>query len=344
MNCYFSRNYRGLTGAGNKAKSDVERVMDDMGFKNAGLPASFHRSQVRAFFRTLASVTVALARVKRGDRLVVQYPLKKYFKIVCKTAHLKGCKVITLVHDLGSFRRKAITPEVEIGRLNCADYVIAANDKMKGWLLEHGCKAMLGTQKVWDYLSDSRPAVRTPVQKPFSVAYAGALNPRKNTFLYAIGGHLGSIKLRLYGSGFEIEKAHGRDRIEYMGYVPSDELIPTIRGDFGLVWDGESLDACTGDFGEYLQFNNPHKVALYIRSGLPVIIWDKAAMAEFVVSNGIGVAISSLHDLDRALDGISLSEYAEMERRVEAMSRRIGSGEFIRAAINEALEKLKETN
>ena len=37
MNCYLSRNYRGLSSAGNKAKTDIEQIMSDMSFKNVGL-------------------------------------------------------------------------------------------------------------------------------------------------------------------------------------------------------------------------------------------------------------------------------------------------------------------
>ena len=37
MNCYLSRNYKGLSSAGNKAKTDIEQIMKDLSFKNVGL-------------------------------------------------------------------------------------------------------------------------------------------------------------------------------------------------------------------------------------------------------------------------------------------------------------------
>ena len=37
MNCYLSRNYKGTASAGNKAKTDIERIMSEAGFKNVGL-------------------------------------------------------------------------------------------------------------------------------------------------------------------------------------------------------------------------------------------------------------------------------------------------------------------
>ena len=35
MNYYLSRNYRDTNSAGNKAKTDIEDIMADMGFRNA---------------------------------------------------------------------------------------------------------------------------------------------------------------------------------------------------------------------------------------------------------------------------------------------------------------------
>ena len=88
---------------------------------------------------------------------MLQYPLKKYYEVVCDMAHARGAKVVTLVHDLGCFRRKALTVEREIRRLNHSDVVIALNDSMKAWLEERGCRAKLFSLGVWDYLSPEVP-------------------------------------------------------------------------------------------------------------------------------------------------------------------------------------------
>lgn len=74
----------------------------------------------------------------------MQYPLKKYFTLVCQIAHCKGAKVVVVIHDLGSFRRKKLTVAQEIHRLGHADYIIAHNSRMKQWLLDNGCKVPLG--------------------------------------------------------------------------------------------------------------------------------------------------------------------------------------------------------
>lgn len=81
-----------------------------------------------------------------------------------------------------------------------------------------------------------------------------------------------------------------------------------------MVWDGTSVSTCTGDFGEYLQYNNPHKTSLYIRCQLPVIIWKQAALADFVRENGIGICVDSLEELEKILNTLSEEEYAEMKK------------------------------
>jgi hypothetical protein len=248
---------------------------------------------------------------------------------------------VVLIHDLGSFRRKKLTIEQEMNRLGNADHIITHNDRMKKWLQQNGCKPQLSTLEIFDYLSTTKATPASNPQKPFSVLYAGGLAKRKNTFLYEIGDHMSSYTLNLYGKGFEIEEAKGAERIQYKGFVPSDQLIATAEGDFGLVWDGFSLDGCTGDFGEYLQYNNPHKTSLYIRCELPVIIWKKAALASFIQKNNIGICIDSLTELNDILTNLSIEEYNTMKNNVKKISTQLAEGYYAQTAIQEAIRQLK---
>ena len=333
MICYISRNYRGLSSAGNKAKTDIEQIMDNLSFKNIGLKQTTYNNKIVSFFMTLTGVLKSPFFMHKGDRLILQYPFKKYFTFICRMAHQKGVKVIVLIHDLGSFRRKALTIKQEINRLNHADYIIAHNDRMKAWLEEHHCKAQIGKLGIFDYLSESTAKPKDVIRKPYSVVYAGALNPRKNAFLYEVGEHCQSLQLNLYGNGFDMQKAKGITQINYMGFLKSDDLITTVQGDFGLVWDGPSIETCSGNFGEYLKYNNPHKTSLYIRCGLPIIIWEKAALADFVQKNQIGICISSLRDIEPRLKRMTEEEYWEMYRNVQNINTKISSGFYFREAL-----------
>lgn len=48
--CYISRNYYNLTSAGNKAKTDNEDTLAEMGAINLGLPRTIKNSKILAFF------------------------------------------------------------------------------------------------------------------------------------------------------------------------------------------------------------------------------------------------------------------------------------------------------
>lgn len=345
MNCYLSRNYRSTDAAGNKAKTDIERIMREMGFANVGLRQTAYRNVVVAFFATLAGVVKAPFCLHRGDVLFLQYPLKKYFAFVCRMAHLRGAKVVTVIHDLGSFRRQKLTVRQEIHRLNHADYVIAHNDSMKQWLEQHGCRSLLGTLKIFDYLSDTVSTATTKAQEQlYSIVYAGGLSSRKNSFLYdwidEVGQSGGAYHIHLYGMGFETNKVRQGYHMQYMGFVKSDELIATAHGDFGLVWDGQSMDSCKGDWGEYLRYNNPHKTSLYLRCGLPVIIWSKAALADFVTCRHAGLCVDSLHQLNDTLASLTRAEYDTMRRNAERISEQLASGHYFQEATAEALTVL----
>ena len=82
-------------------------------------------------------------------------------------------------------------------------------------------------------------------------------------------------------------------------------------------------------------FCNPHKTSLYIRCELPVIIWDQAALSDFVRSNGIGICISSLAELDTILSSLTPAQYAKMKQNTVEISKRLSQGYYITKALSE---------
>lgn len=336
--CYLSKNYRETNSAGNKAKTDIERVMAQCGFHNVGLPQGHCKGTVAAFLYTLLSVLKGICSLQRGDVLVLQYPLKKYYVFVCRTAHLRGCRLITLIHDLGSFRRKKLTAVQEIKRLNHSDVIIAHSEAMKQWLQERHTRAELVVLGIFDYLSDSFPrqSFDYRLRHPFRIVFAGSLSPRANGFIYEMEGK--TYLPVLYGNAFDPRRM--KCKADYNGFVSSDELIATVDGDFGLVWYGSALRGGEGVLGEYLPYNVPHKVSLYIRCGLPVIIWSKAALASFVREQGIGICVDSLEELDALLPQITPLQYRNMCDCVATLGRYLAKGYFCQNAIQKAYEYL----
>jgi hypothetical protein len=331
MNCYLARDYKGTLSAGNKARTDIEAIMASLGYRNLALKQSVSHGGLKHFVRNLAGVIKECSTIRPGDIVVLQYPLKKYFSPVCHIAHARGAKVIALIHDLGSFRRKALTEEKEIRRLSNADLIIAHNATMRRWLERRGCTAKVIELGIFDFLNHSRPAENHEPDGNYKVVYAGNLQRRKNSFLYSIRPQGWSMVL--YGIGFEASEATDTESLDYRGFAKPSDLIKDAGGDFGLVWDGDSTRECSGAYGEYLRVNNPHKTSLYIRCGLPVIIWKEAALAPFIVEHGLGLAIGSLEELDTLLPSVTPEQYSRMRKNVLDMAERLANGKFAGAAL-----------
>ena len=112
------------------------------------------------------------------------------------------------------------------------------------------------------------------------------------------------------------------------------------KGDFGLSWYGESLTEGKGKIGEYMSYNNPHKVSLYLRCHAPVIISKTAGLASFVEDNGIGITVDSLCDIDTVLSGVTDGQYRQMKQNVMRVSERIASGYYFEHAFKRAVALL----
>lgn len=339
--CYISRNYYNLTSAGNKAKTDNEDTLAEMGAINLGLPRTIRNSKILAFFLDLIGVIRACILLQKDDVLFLQYPVKKYFSFLCHIAHLKGARTVSLIHDLGSFRRKKLTIQKEINRLSNSDYIIASNEKMKGWLKEHGLQKPVGALGLFDYRSESKIVTE---REQIKVVYAGALSMKKNSFLIELSKTLNHWQLLVCGNKEGLQGLQDNPQITYQGFVPSEEFIKHIDADFGLVWDGDSLDGCSGEYGQYLKWNSPHKVSFYLRAGLPLIIWKEAAVAPIIEEAGAGITIRSLEELDDRLKALTLEDYQKMKANTVIMAKRLNEGYFLLQALEEFNKHIIKTN
>ena len=122
-------------------------------------------------------------------------------------------------------------------------------------------------------------------------------------------------------------------KVVYKGvFDPNSPDLPE-NYHFGLIWDGKSLDTCDGDTGDYTKFNNPHKLSLYLAIGLPVIVWKEAAIAKFVEENKVGVAISSLQELNNLDKVISPDLYQNYLNNITDISAKVRNGYFLSSAL-----------
>ena len=163
---------------------------------------------------------------------------------------------------------------------------------------------------------------------------------RKNSYLLELANKAEHFDLHIYGNADGLPGIEKAPHAVCYPFTPADEFIRNADGDFGLVWDGDSLETCQGDFGEYLRYNSPHKVSFYLRAGLPVIIWREAAVASIIEQEGIGITIASIAELEQRLQTLTKEELEQMRKNVARVSARLASGHYFQEALRSALSIL----
>ena len=155
---------------------------------------------------------------------------------------------------------------------------------------------------------------------------------------------MSSWQLLVCGNKEGLQGLQDNPQITYQGFVPSEEFIKHVDADFGLVWDGGSLDGCSGEYGQYLKWNSPHKVSFYLRAGLPLIIWKEAAVAPIIEKAGAGITIGSLEELDDILKALTLEDYQKIKAKTVIMAKRLNEGYFLHQALEEFYKHIIKTN
>ncbi len=335
---YITKNYNFPRSAVSKAKIDCEDILNNTDFKNIGLPRRLYDNTLLNFFITLFSTIIGVIRLKRKSTICIQYPLKKYYNFIITIAKVKKCKIITVIHDLRSHRKGKISIKSEIELLNKNNFIISHNLKMTQWLKSNGLKTNIIELDIFDYLGEGTVAKTTyPSNSIFVIVFAGVLSPSKNNFIYRmdeLNPH--NYTFNLYGVGFNKNLVRGTI-LSHKGVFSADKVISKINGHFGLVWDGDAYEECSGTFGRYLTVNNPHKTSLYLRAGLPIITWNKAAIADFITQNNIGIVISSLEKLEGRLNNLSKEEYNIMQKNCIEIGKKLEDGYYFKNAIRKCI-------
>lgn len=331
---YIARNYRSKFDAAGKAKMDCESILQQNDWLNIGLAQTWIANSVLGTLISALGVTWALIKLKPKSNLCLQYPFNKFYRYCLWGAKLKKCVVTTIVHDVKSLKGKYGYSKEEVDLLIRSEHLIVHNKAMSDWFKAQGLKSQIIEIEAFDYLHTPKLDLpKTPtVFSKLRIVFAGNMN----NFIYELDElKTDNFKFDLYGVGFKAEKVKSNQNslLDYKGAFPADEIIDRIDGDFGLVWYGDSLDSCDGQMGQYLKFNNPHKLSLYILCEMPIIIWDKAAMADFVEEYKIGITVSSLKELSEKLRSISPSDYQQFKTNTLALKKQMQKGEFLSGAL-----------
>lgn len=240
-----------------------------------------------------------------------------------------------MIHDVDYLRYytqpERMRPEIEI--LNCADTLVCHNERMIERLRRDGVdKPQCISLELFDYLLDDKIELPTP-HYGNDVCFAGNLD--KSTFVDELANRNDvSFKLHLFGINY---KKTDSDKIFYRGSYDPDSLVSRLGLSYGLVWDGPEINTCGGEFGQYTMFNNPHKLSLYLAAGLPVIVWRKAAIADFVAEHNIGFAVDKLSEIDGRIESIDEKEYCKLVDNVREIQANVLKGHYLKNAINKVI-------
>ena len=340
--------------AGIKARDDVDAILAAQGYQPIHIVVDQNKRKeagslesLKIHFEIGRIWKEALRDLGRGDTLVIQFPVSSHSVMISsqvRKCQKRGVRIVLLIHDLETLRilsRDDIKPWVrarilleEGNLLKQADCIIAHNRHMRKRLMEMGYRGdRIINLKIFDYLipaADQGRSLDRVRTKNMPLIIAGALLRHKAGYIYELPENQ---TFNLYGKGYEEE---GRDNIVYHGALMPDDLPFELEGSFGLVWDGSTSATCATGYGEYLKINNPHKTSLYLASGIPVIIWKEAALAEFVDRYGCGFSVGSLYEIPERIASLTEEEYEKMLENCRKMSRRLRAGYYTIHAIEEA--------
>ncbi len=343
-----------------KARADVDSIcMEKMQIKPLVVGANrWKRVGKRPISKVLAHLSAyiewskAVKRVSAGDVLILQFPprnhslfLGKVFKKIKK----KSVSLVYLIHDLDTLRyRNSNLPNwkqnrmkrEELSLIPLGDRYISHNNSMSKALESELSVSSEDTISlgIFDYLVPKRMTdVWVKASKELPIVIAGNLDPKKAGYVYKLPSE---IRFNLYGPGYKDESSKGN--LNFCGSYPPDKLLRVLEGSFGLIWDGDSIETCSGSYGDYLRINNPHKTSLYLACGLPIIIWKESALSEFVNNERVGLCVDCISSIPGLLNSITEDEYEEMVNNARRVGKRLRSGEYTQSAVAASLSSLEE--
>lgn len=308
--------------AGTKAVKDVSKILNEENYNPFFVGSNYNGNHLYRLIILVYDLIRLYIKAKKDDVFFIQWPYYNYLMPVFYWVVKKRCRRIQLLaHDINSLRN-GFHGSWDFDFFRLSEVIIVHSDTMKDYLKNNG----IDNNKIWvltsfDYLTNDKISVCR--KNSAEIAYAG--NLRKSTFLHKINTLDSCIKINCYGK----KVSNLPSGLNYVCAF-SPENVSVLEGAWGLVWDGESLDSCTGTFGDYLKYNAPHKLSLYIVAEMPVIIWKESALAEYVESKGIGILISSIYEIENRIHRISDEDYSQMIQNVRKESQVLRNGGHLR--------------
>ena len=337
---YLDRNWKIDTSktANQKARTDIQYIAHEQGQFEYVCRVVSARKGVTSLLDTVFLCKLQL--IKKYSIFLLQYPTNLRYEYTCYIMSVlkrKKCKIALFIHDLSGVRfgdKTLLLNEKKI--LEQANVIISHNEKMTECLRkEYGLFNKIVDLGIFDYLMDTSNGESRCVDR---IIVAGNLDLAKAGYLTTMASQNPRCRFSLYGTNYT---ATEDENVAYFGSFPSNELPRQLNGRWGLIWDGKTTSTCSGNYGEYLKINNPHKTSLYIAAGIPVIVWSQSAMADYVRNRGVGIVVDDIEHLAEDT-GLTDEAYGVLFENVKRESERIRTGYYTRRALQQAEQLLLE--
>lgn len=279
---------------------------------------------------------IILIRKKRSI-VIMQLPLhNKLLSIIPFRLH----NTILIIHDINGLRKnnKKMTKR-EMRVYKKCDAVISHNETMTDYLVANGINGRRITNlEFFDYICKTKDNIKVKNShdsKNVAVVYMGNLVIKKAPFLRELQESRMSFRIKAYGDGGDDIK---NLKIKLCGSIKPDEAPNKIDGDLGLIWDGnyDERDQNVG-MKNYTKYNNPHKLSCYLAAGLPVVAWEKSAIAKTIKKYNIGYTIRNIYDINN----LDFSDYEVKRQNAIKIGNKIRSGYYTKKAISDALNNME---
>ena len=336
--------------AGAKAPADASAIVKGMGAISVNLgraPTSGRIARLFSRVKWVLSATKSFHRIEKGAVVFLQYPRiflwsRLGMRFVERLVKSRKLKLITLIHDINELRGVANKEDWDdLWRIvSISSIIIVHNKNMRDWYIGNGVpKDKIVELGVFDYLSEG-------IEPLEDVEFVPCITLASNLIsTWGRGGFLTQLKeikdvtFELYGPNYD-EKLLGGENVHYNGCFPAEAAPRNLVKGFGLVWGGDSIDTCSGVWGEYFRYISPHRLSSYLASGLPVAVWAGSGQAEFVMQHKVGIVIKSLREAASVIDAVTKEEYMEYRKNALELSKKLRRGYFLTQAMQEAIRRV----
>lgn len=269
------------------------------------------------------------------DRIDKSFSRKMVFWILRK----KNAVIISLVEDIDILRNETEEKifDREISRLGFAQVIISQNQVMSEWIAKYLKNNQIINLNILDFIS-KQVGIQNHSEKEWIVTYGGNLTFAQSGFIYKLPDFRG---LKFYVYGVNLKSDELPDNVSYKGNFEANECVNKLEGDWGLVWNGETLDIDEDNFkSRYYNYVCPHKLSMYLLCGMPVIVYEKSAMAKYVIDHDCGIVIKNVNQIPDELSQISDERYNSILKNVYKISRELADGTNLKIAINKAEQRI----